>query len=176
MPNWAKSAHGGAMPIALLSMCLLLVLVIGCGGQSSPVKSSPTPHVAPSVAATSLPDPATSSALTSRIVSVFLNDAVTLTQRNQLAEQIAEMPEVQEFAFVSKKLGLLRFKKQLGKNGLDVFSSLKGHNPLPAGFEIVVKTRGDVLPVARRFFKNPLVANDPGTHDGVALGHYPTIP
>jgi hypothetical protein len=40
---------------------------------------------------------------------------------------------------------------------------------LPASFEIVVKTRSDVLPVARRFFNDPLVDNDPGTHDGVAF-------
>jgi hypothetical protein len=179
MPNWAKSAHGGAMPIALLSMCLLLVLVIGCGGQSSPVKSSPTPQLAPSVAATSLPDPATSSALHPLIISVWLRNSVTLGQRSQLAEQIAQMPEVQEFAFVSKKLALLQLEKLLKlskSNAATMVSGLKGHNPVPAYFEIVVKTRSDVLPVARRFFSNPLVDNDPGTHDGVAFGHYPKIP
>ena len=104
------------MLAALLSMCLSFVLVVGCGGQSSAVKSSPTPQIAPSVAATSLPDPATSSVLQARIISIFLIDPMKPKQRAQLANQIARMPEVQEFAFVSKKLALHRLKKRLGKN------------------------------------------------------------
>ena len=164
------------MLVVLLSTCLSFVLVVGCGGQSSSVKSSPTPQLAPSVAATSLPDPATSSALQARIISVFLSDTVKPKQRAQLAAQIARMTEVQEFALVSKKLGLLRLKKRLGKNGAAIFSGWDGHNPLPAYFEIVVKAHSDVLPVARRFFNNPLVDNDPGTHDGVTFAHYPTNP
>ena len=167
------------MLVALLWTCLSCVLVVGCGGQSASVRSSPTPQLAPSVAATSLPAPATRSALTSRIVSVWLRNAVTLGQRSQLAEQIAQMPEVQKFAFVSKKLALLQFEKllKLSKSSAATMASgLKGHNPVPAYFEIVVKTRSDVLPVSRRFFSNPLVDDDPGTHDGVTFGRYPKIP
>lgn len=95
-------------------------------------------------------------------------------QRAQLADQIARMPDVQEFAFVSKKLALARLKKRLGKNDSIVVGLPT--NPLPASFEIVVKARSDVLPVARRFFNNPLVGNDPGTHDGVAFARYPASP
>ena len=84
------------------------------------------------------------------------------------------MPDVQEFAFVSKKLALARLKKRLGKNDSIVVGLPT--NPLPASFEIVVKARSDVLPVARRFFNNPLVGNDPGTHDGVAFARYPASP
>ena len=182
MPNWAKSAHGGVVLVALLA-CLSLVLVAGCGGQTS-AKSSPTPQLAPSVAATSLPGPAASlpgstappgSALSSRIIFVYVNDTTTPQQRAQLAEQIAKMSEVQEFAFVSKKLGMLRFEKQL-KNAAAIIAGLKGHNPFPAYFEIVLKTHSDVLPVARRFFNNPLIDNDPGTHDGVGLPRPATSP
>jgi hypothetical protein len=163
------------MLAALLSMCLSFVLVVRCGGQSSAVKSSPTPQIAPSVAATSLPDPATSSVLQARIISIFLIDPMRPKQRAQLANQIARMSGVQESAFVFKKPALQRFKKRLGKNDSIVVVGLPT-NPLPASFEIVVKTRSDVLPVARRFFNDPLVDNDPGTHDGVAFARYPAIP
>lgn len=36
MPNWAKSARGGAMPVAKLMTCLSLFLVVGCGQSSDP--------------------------------------------------------------------------------------------------------------------------------------------
>lgn len=104
------------------------------------------------------------------MVLVYLRDTVTLKQRARLAEQIATMPEVQEFAFVSKRLALLRLLMRLG------ILVWPRSNPVPASFEIVVKARSDVLPVARRFFTNPLVDNDPGTHDGVWFAHYPTSP
>ncbi len=158
------------MLTALLLTGLSVVLVAGCGGQSSSVKSSPTPQLAPSVAATLLPDLAPSPALQPLIISVVLKDTVTLKQRARLAEEIAIMPEVQEFAFVSKKVALLRYETQ---NGLMV---LRGPSAFPAYFEIVVKAWSDVLPVARRFFNNPHVDNDPGTHDGIAFAHSPTSP
>ncbi len=80
------------------------------------------------------------------------------------------MPEVREFAFVSNRLALPRYETE---NGATV---VRWPSPIPAYFEIVVKARSDVLPVARRFFSNPLVDNDPGTHDGVGFAHSPTSP
>jgi len=158
------------MLVALLSACLPFVLVAGCGGQTPVARSSPTPQIAPSVAATTLPDPATDSVLKARIVSVFLRDTAKPRQRAHLAGQIARIPGVQEFAFVSKKLTMMRW---LERHGILVWLR---SNPLPASFEIIVKSRDDVLPVARRLFKNPLVDNDPGTHDGVAFTHSPASP
>ena len=154
----------------LLAILAAVLLLAGCGGQSSSVKPSPTPHLAPSVAATLLPDPATRSALRPLIVSVWLRDEVTQEQRACLAEHIARMPEVREFAFVSKRLSLLRLLKRLG------ILVWPRSNPVPASFEIVVKSRGDVLPLARSFFTDPLVDNDPGTHDGVSFARSPTSP
>jgi FtsX extracellular domain len=170
MSSRAESAHGGVLPTALLLTFLSLVLVVGCGGRSSPVESSPTPRIAPSVAATSLPDPAMSSVLQARIVSVSLKDPLKPKQRARLADQIARMPEVQEFAFVSRRLAWMRL---LERRGITVWL-----RPilLPASFEIIVKSRDDVLPVARRFFNDPLVDNDPHTHDGVAFINHPASP
>lgn len=112
--------------------------------------------------------PAISSALQARIVSIFMKGTVKPEQRAQLADEIARTPGVREFAFVSKHLTMMRLLERLG----DLVWVRS--NPLPASFEIVVKSRGDVLPVARRFFNNPFVRDDPGTHDGVGFALPPT--
>lgn len=168
MPNSTRSTYGDSIA-ALILGSLLVILVLGCGGhpQGGAPSSSPTPHLAPSVAASSL-SPETSSAFGSRIITVFLKNSATPKRRARLSAQIARMPEVQEFAFVSKNLALLQLKKQLGKNAATIFSELHGNNPLPASFRIVVKASSQVLQVAQRFYGNPLVDNDPGTHDGVS--------
>ncbi len=169
MSNRAESAHGHVLLVALLSTWLSFALVAGCGGQTA-AKSSPTPQIAPSVAATSLPDPAIGSALQARIVSVFLKGTVKPEQRAQLADQIARTPGVQEFAFVSKHLTTMRWLERRG----DLVWVRS--DPLPTSFEIVVRSRDDVLAVAQRFFGSPLVQSDPGTHDGVVFSHSPASP
>jgi FtsX extracellular domain len=170
MSNRAESAHGHVMLVALLSTWLSLAVIGGCGGQTSVVKSSPTPQIAPFVAANSLPDPATSSVLKERIVSVYLRGTVKPGQRAHLADQIAKTPGVQEYAFVSRNLTMIRFLKQSGS-----LVWLRS-NPFPTSFEIVVRSRNDVLSVARRFFDNPLVDSTPGHHDGVAFTSSSTSP
>ena len=162
--------------LAVVSLALAVVpFVAGCGGNPSAQGKpglSATPQPAPSVAATSLPAPVASSPFDARIVSVFLKDRVTSKQRAQLAGQIARIPGVQAFAFVSPKLALRRLREYLLKHrAID-----EGSRPLPAFFEIVVKARGDALSVAKRFLTNPLVDNDPGTNDGVEFGELPANP
>jgi cell division protein FtsX len=79
---------------------------------------------------------------------------------------------VRSFAYISRKLALQRLKKYLAKtDAID-----EGNLPLPPSFEIVVKARGDAPSIAKRFVNNPLVANDPGTNDGVGFGDFPTSP
>ena len=65
--------------------------------------------------------------------------------------------------YISKEEALRRFEQRFGPrivNNLPI-------NPLPASFEIQVKNANDVDTVAQRFFKDPTVDNDPGTHNGV---------
>jgi hypothetical protein len=40
-------------------------------------------------------------------------------------------------------------------------------NPLSASFDILLRSTADVPIVAARFYDDPLVDNDPGTHNGV---------
>jgi len=159
--------------VTLALVAFALVSGCGSGGEGAP-SLSPTPQVAPSVAATSLPDPVPSSPVEARIVSFFLKAGVTSRQRSQLGEQIARMSEVQAFAFVSQKLALQRMRKRLANNHSTIV--LPDTLMFPASFEIAVKARGDGVSVARRFENNPLVDNDPGTHDGVTFGGFPTKP
>ena len=84
------------------------------------------------------------------------------------------MPQVTTVDYVSKDQALADFRARQPEVA-NLVNSLPS-NPLPASFEIIVKSRDDVLPVARRLFKNPLVDNDPGTHDGVAFTHSPASP
>ena len=85
-----------------------------------------------------------------------------------MAERIAAMPEVVAYHYVTKAEALKRFaaySERIAK----VTENLP-INPLPASFEILVREGEDVTAVARRFYDDPLVFNDPGTHNGVTIG------
>jgi cell division protein FtsX len=86
------------------------------------------------------------------------------------------MPDVQAFAFISRKLALQQLRKELKKNGSSIASSLTSTLPLPTSFEIVLKPGGNARAVAQRFTNSPLVDNDPGSHDGVAFEQFPAKP
>jgi hypothetical protein len=79
------------------------------------------------------------------------------------------MPEVQAFAFISQQQALRQLRKHLTADQVISLPSMG----LPASFEIVVKA-GAAVTVARRFDDNPAVDNDPGTHNGVGFGGFPT--
>ena len=154
---------------ALLAAALLSSVALwGCGGSVDPAASlAPTP--ARSVTAI----PPTKDAqgqfndLSLRLVEVYIKDSLTRTQRNAMATEIAAMPEVELYHFVSKAEALRRFRKAFP----DI--SMPATNPLPASFEIVVRTDTDVPAFARRFADDARVDNTPGTHDGV---QYPVQP
>lgn len=80
-----------------------------------------------------------------------------------MAAEIAAMSEVEAYHFVSKRETLDRFRDRFAEK---IVANLP-FNPLPATFEILVRDRANVVPVARRFYDNPVVDNDPGTHNGV---------
>jgi cell division transport system permease protein len=102
------------------------------------------------------------------MIEVFLKDSATPEQVAQLKQEIEAMPEFKSMTYISKDQALKEFKERLGENAQSILENLST-NPLPASFRIYVKDPGQVDTVAQRFFDNAIVANDPGTHNGV---HY----
>lgn len=101
------------------------------------------------------------------LIEVFVKDEVNSDNARvkQLEAKIRAMPEVKQESvkYVSKDEALQRFEEKFGET---ITRSLP-LNPLPASFEIQVKNPSDVDKVAGRFFNDPMVDNDPGTHNGV---------
>jgi cell division transport system permease protein len=102
------------------------------------------------------------------MIEVFLKDSATPEQVAQMKQQIEAMPEFKSLTYISKDQALAEFKKRLGPSAQSILENLST-NPLPASFRIYVKDPNQVDSVAGRFFDNAIVANDPGTHNGV---HY----
>ena len=156
-------------PVVVIAAALLFSAAsCGCGGSANPAPS-PTPTPARSV--TAIPPMKDAQGhfneLSLRLVEVFVNDSLTHTQRNAMATEIAAMPEVELYHFVSKAEAFRRFRKTFP----DI--SMPATNPLPASFEIVVRTGTDVPAFARRFADDARVDNTPGTHDGVQYSVQP---
>ena len=101
------------------------------------------------------------------LIEVFIKDEVNSDNAKvkQLEAKIRAMPEVKQetVRYVSKDEALQRFEEKFGET---ITRSLP-LNPLPASFEIQVKNPNDVDKVAARFFDDPMVDNDAGTHNGV---------
>jgi hypothetical protein len=144
---------------ALVSLALLLIApwATSCGSGAATTASSPQPAVSVSV----LPE-----VEPGRVIIVFIRDHTSTAKKLAFAEEIAQMPEVEAYHFVSKREALEHFAEQYGE---DITTNLP-INPLPASFDIVVRDGVDVESVARRFYDEPIVANDPGTHNGVQVG------
>jgi hypothetical protein len=146
----------------LASFVLLLVAVLGASCGSGDTSTAPSPQPAVSVSVLPNVEPG-------RVVVVFIRDHTSAAKKLAMAEKIAQMPEVEAYHFVSKREALEHFAEKT-----DVNVSNLPVNPLPASFDIVVRDGVDVESVARRFYDDPIVANDPGTHNGVQIGG--TIP
>ena len=159
------------------SRCLLLLVsilaafaVVLAGCASSPESAPTSPR--PAVSVTALPglteqdhkaDPAAYRETGLRVVQVFIKDGMPRAEKQAMAERIAAMPEVEAYTFVTKAQALARFRKRFGERIVENLPV----NPLPASFEILVRDISDVVRVAERFYEDPIVDNDPGTHNGV---------
>ena len=102
------------------------------------------------------------------LIEVFVKDEVNSDNAKvkQLEARIRPCRKVgrrKTVKYVSKDEALQRFEEKFGET---ITRSLP-LNPLPASFEIQVKNPDDVDKVAARFFDDPLVDNDAGTHNGV---------
>ena len=95
-------------------------------------------------------------------IEVFIKNAASQDQINQLGDQIKSMPEVKDINFVSKDEALNRLRDSM-KGHEDVLNALSG-NPLPASYEIFLKDQNNIDSVARKFYTNPVVDNDISSH------------
>lgn len=142
----------GRMVVAALVLGLVLA---GCGSPSPKPSPSPTP----AASLTAVPH-----GVGDRMVEVFLKD-LTRAESQSMATEVAAMPEVEAYHFVSKAEALKRFSKY---NELATKGMTAKNNPLPPSFEILLKKGTDVAAFAHTFYKDPRVANSAsGTTDGV---------
>ena len=97
------------------------------------------------------------------MIEVFVKDDATPEQTQSLERKIQGMNDVKSYKYISKEEALRRFRERFGER---IVANLP-INPLPASYEIQVKNADRVDSVAQRFFNDPTVDNDPGTHNGV---------
>jgi hypothetical protein len=163
----------------LLLVLLLAALAVVLAGCASAPESAPT-SPRPAVSVSALPglteqdqkaDPAAYMEARLREVQVFIKDGTPRADKQAMAERIAAMPEVEAYAFVTKAQALARFRKRFGEQITENLPI----NPLPASFAILVRDIGDVVRVAERFYNDPIVDNDPGTHNGVMRAADPLL-
>lgn len=97
------------------------------------------------------------------MIEVFIKDEASDEQVTALEDKISGIAEVKSYKYISKDEALRRFRERFGER---IVANLP-INPLPASFEIQVKDADQVDMVAQKFFDDPAVDNDPGTHNGV---------
>ena len=176
-------ARGGALT-SLLCVGALVTITSACGSTTASISSSPKPTVAPSVPLSAFPTPATTTLANGMagslgdptVVEVFMKDGGTEKQLAAMAREIALMPEVRQYAFVTKDEALAEFRAHLGPGEADQILGNLQVNPLPASFRIQVKDPAQAEAVASRFFYDSRVDNDPGTTNGVSYSRLPISP
>ncbi len=97
------------------------------------------------------------------MIEVFVKDDAPDEQVTALEQKIQGLAEVKSYKYISKDEALRRFRERFGER---IVANLP-INPLPASYEIQVKDADQVDAVAGKFFDDPAVDNDPGTHNGV---------
>jgi len=97
------------------------------------------------------------------MIEVFIKDEAPQEQVTALEQKIQGISEIKSYTYISKDEALRRFRERFGER---IVANLP-INPLPASYEIQVNDADEVDAVARMFFDEPAVDNDPGTHNGV---------
>ncbi len=81
-------------------------------------------------------------------IAVYLKDNITDELKNYLESEIKSWDEVEEITYVSKDQALEKFKKE--NEGSEILKEIQG-NPLPASFELKLKSPEKVEQIALRF-------------------------
>jgi cell division transport system permease protein len=100
------------------------------------------------------------------LIEVFIKDDASEAQKSSLEQKIQALQSqgmVKSYQYISKEAALKRFEQRFGPR---IVQNLP-INPLPASYEVQVKDTNQVDTVAAKFFDDPAVDNDPGTHNGV---------
>ena len=100
------------------------------------------------------------------MIEVFIKDNSTPEQVTALQHKIDTLKaqgQVKSYTYISKEQALAIFRKRFGER---IVANLP-INPLPASYQIQVQNTDNVDKVAALFFNDPVVDNDPGTHNGV---------
>ena len=97
------------------------------------------------------------------LIEVFIKDDASEQQKAALEQKIQAIPQVKSYTYISKDEALKRFEQLFSER---IVQNLP-FNPLPASYEVQVKDANQVDAVAAKFFNDPAVDNDPGTHNGV---------
>jgi hypothetical protein len=162
----------------LVAILVTFAAVLGGCGSAQP---SPIVSPRPAVSVTALPglskqdrkaDVAAYHETGLRVIQVFIKDGTPRVKKEAMAKRIAAMPEVVAYHFITKREALRQFKERFGAK---IVENLPPRNPFPASFELLVRDLADVIPVAERFKDDPIVDNDPGTHNGVKRAADPLL-
>lgn len=127
-----------------------------CGSTQSSEEGALRPTEAPSLAVV---DPVFERE--GRVVEVFLRDGLSGEERQKMAAEIATLPGVIGYAYVSEAVAIGRVEGTAGRP-LKVPRDL-----LPSSFLIATSSREATIQVAERFYGDARVENEDGGHDGV---------
>jgi cell division protein FtsX len=96
-----------------------------------------------------------------RVVIAYAHDTATPAQLRRLAERIAALPEVEQYAFVDKDDALEFFRERFGE------STTRQAVPLPQGFWMLLRAPGQASRVAAELTDEPALKQDGGAFSGV---------
>ena len=104
-----------------------------------------------------------------RIINVFIKDGASAAEKLAMAHQIAQMPQVEAYHFMTKREALDSYAKRSGLNVANL-----PVNPLPASFQILVRDPAGVAAVASTSSTTPSCSATPArttgcSHPAVAL-------
>jgi hypothetical protein len=134
------------IPVGALAAVLVIAAVTGIiGGALLALREGPD-------------GPASSAAS----VTIFIRDSATPAQLKALEAKIRSAPGVQAYEYFTKKQTIRRIRDGRPEVMLASFAAA-------ASYVIHVKDAAQAYAVAQRFFYDPAVNSDPGTHDGVLL-------
>lgn len=86
-------------------------------------------------------------------IVAFLDEDLTLRERNRLEERLKAHPGVLSVTFVSRDKALASLEKKLGQGEYDLLATLEGNNPLPDSFRIKAKNPREVEQLAKELAK-----------------------
>lgn len=86
-------------------------------------------------------------------IVAFLDEDLTIRERDRLEERLKAHPGVLSVTFVSRDKALESLEKKLGQGEYDLLGTLEGNNPLPDSFRIKGKNPREVEQLAKELAK-----------------------